>query len=167
MNVLRVLAVATLGLACLHAEDKGAVPLYPNGQTTPLPRAEIARLEGPIAKIDGQDVSRQGGLFDLLPGCHVVELDTQTPPPSAHSSRIRWWGPYPVVTYALRMKPGADYRIHREAYSEVRPVGGPMVSAQEREASGAITDLAPASSDTDVNACKRGTVRLPLAVDAS
>lgn len=37
-----ILAVATLGLACIHpAVDAPGVPLYPNGEATRLPRSQI------------------------------------------------------------------------------------------------------------------------------
>jgi hypothetical protein len=64
--------VALLLPACIV---RGGQPLalYPNPES-PRPPAEVARLFGPIAAIDGQDVSRQGKSFALLPGCHIVRL---------------------------------------------------------------------------------------------
>ena len=49
-----------------------------NGETTRLPPNQVADLNGPIGKIDGREVNGLGGRFDLLPGCHIVELDRQS-----------------------------------------------------------------------------------------
>lgn len=148
-------AAAGLGLDCRSADLVG-VPLYPNAQTTRLPREQVAQVAGPIAKIDGRDVGDQGGVFDLLPGCHVVELDRRLSADSyALSGAVYLSGQFPVTIYALRMKPGARYVIRRDIYTDSSAQGRVSLSAREEEATGAVTDLSPAQSDNDVMACKR------------
>jgi len=152
-NLRATLAIVTLTLACHPGETPG-VPLYPNGQATRLPRSQIAQVAGPIAKIDGKDVVDQGGLFDLLPGCHVVELDRRIQADSyALSNAAYWTGQLSATIYALRMKAGARYVIRREIFSEGQ-MGRVVLSAHEEEASGAATDLFPVSSAEDIKACK-------------
>jgi hypothetical protein len=147
------LAVATLALGCRPGEVAG-VPLYPNGATTQLPRNEIAQVTGPISKIDGRDVLDQGGVFDLLPGCHIVELDRRlTADPYSLSGGMYWSGQLPTAIYALRMKAGARYVIRRDLYAD-GTTGRVSLSAREEEMSGAVTDLSPATSVEDIQACK-------------
>lgn len=150
-----VLAVGALGSAC-HPADVPGVPLYPNGATTRLPRAQLAQLFGPIARVDGQEVAGQSGPFDLLPGCHVVELERQmTSDGYALSGGTYWTGQFPSTRYALRMKAGARYVIRREIYMGSDGQSGRMVlSAREEQASGPASALTPAVSDADVTACK-------------
>ena len=156
-----MLAVASLAPACRPAGDVPGVPLYPNGATTRLPRNQIAQVVGPIAKIDGQDVLGQGGWFDLLPGCHVVELDRQvTADAYALSTGLYWGGQFPSTTYALRMKAGARYAIRREIFSDGQR-GRVNLSAREEEASGAATDLAPVESAEDIKSCKAWETTAP------
>jgi hypothetical protein len=149
------LGLATLTLACHPAVDTPGVPLYPNGATTPLPRNQIAQVAGPIAQIDGKDVVGQGGLFDLLPGCHIVELERRLRGEGyALSSGAYWSGQFPITIYALHMKAGARYVIRREIDSDGQS-GRVILSAREEEASGATADLSPAKSAGDIKACRQ------------
>jgi hypothetical protein len=156
-----IVAVASLIVACRTADVPG-VPLYPNGATTPLPRARIAQVAGPIATIDGKDVADQGGLFDLLPGCHVVVLDQRLAPDSySLSSGSYWTGQAPRTTYALRMQAGARYIIRRDVQSEGQ-MGRLVLTAREELANGATTDLTPATSVEDLRSCKEWAATLGL-----
>jgi hypothetical protein len=145
-----------LTFACHPGADTPGVPLYPNAATMRLPRDQVAQVAGPIAKIDGQEVGDMGGLFDLLPGCHVVELDRQMPASSySVSNAVYFTGQLRVVTYALRMKPGARYIIRRDMYTGSSSMSGRIVlTAREELATGAGSDLDPAKSGDDIAACK-------------
>lgn len=148
--------MVTLTLACRPAVDAPGVPLYPNSQTTRLPRSQIAQVTGPIAKIDGQEVVSQGGWFELLPGCHLVELDRQVAENAyALSSAVYLTGQFASTTYAMRMKAGARYVIRRNLSEGLGNTVRVTLAAHEEEASGATTDLAPATSAEDVKACKQ------------
>lgn len=154
-----ILAAATLPLACHPAVDAPGVPLYPSGETTRLPRSQIAQIAGPIAKVDGQEVVGQDGPFDLLPGCHIVELDRGRliTEGSAPSRGAYWNGPFTSSTYAIRMKAGARYVIHRQIYTGgIGPPGSSRgeLSVREEQASGAMADLAPGKSAEELEACR-------------
>jgi hypothetical protein len=145
---------ATLTLAC-HPADMPGVPLYPNGETTRLPRFRLAQVAGPISKIDSNEVQGQGGLFDLLPGCHIVELERRLGGENfALSSGSYWSGQFPVTIYAIRMKPGAYYDIRRELESDGQS-GRIRLSAREQTARGAVTDLFPVKSAQEIQACQQ------------
>jgi hypothetical protein len=147
--------VAAFTLACHPAVDTPGVPLYPNAATTRLPRSQTAQVAGPIAKIDGQDVSEQGGVFDVLPGCHIVELDRRPAADAYSLSSAQYWsGQYDATTYALRMKPGARYVIRRDLQTDGAGTGRVLLSAREEEPGGAVNDLFPAKSAEDIKACK-------------
>jgi hypothetical protein len=155
---LLALAAATFAAACHPAVDMPGVPLYPNGATTRLPRSQIAQIAGPIERIDGQDLLAQGGVFDLLPGCHVVELDTRPTTDSyALSSGLYLPGHLPFTIYAIQMKPGARYIIRRDIYSSGVGAGASRitVSAHEEQANGAMTELEPVKSEMEIKACRR------------
>lgn len=148
------LAVATLALGCHPGVDAPAVPLYPNAATDRLPRERVAVVAGPIAKVDGKDVVDQGGRFELLPGCHVLELDRRmVADGNTLSGGMYWTGSFPSTTYAIRMKAGNRYEIRRDIFSDGS--GGRLVlSASEEAPGGTVTDLAPATSAQEVTACK-------------
>jgi hypothetical protein len=148
------LGAITLPLACHPGVDAPGMPLYPNAQTTPLPRDQIARVAGPIAKIDGKDVQEQGGRFELLPGCHVIELDRRMVADAyALSGGSYWTGQFPRTVYAMVMKAGARYDIRREIYSD-GSTGRLVLSATEEQAGGTVTDLVPAKSAAEIQACR-------------
>jgi hypothetical protein len=154
VKLVLVLIAGALCGACRSAGETPGVPLYPNAQTR-RPRAEIAQVAGPIAKIDNQDVRDQGGVFDLLPGCHFVQLDTRlAADPYALSGGVYWSGQFPATLYALRMKPGARYVIRRELQSDSSGHGRVFLSAREEDPTGTATDLSPAESENDLRACK-------------
>ncbi|HVV50022.1 MAG TPA: hypothetical protein VHO06_10220 [Polyangia bacterium] len=149
------LVLVPLALGCL-ASDPPAVPLYPNAAAAPLPPNQVADVMGPIGKIDGRDVSAQGGRFALLPGCHVVELDRQSDNSSySLTGGIYLTGSHAAVTYALRMRAGGRYFIRRDTIAQgignsVRVV----LSAREEMPGGTVTDLEPAKKLADITACK-------------
>jgi hypothetical protein len=150
------LAFVILVISCHPAVDTPGIPLYPNGATTRLPRNQIAQVAGPIAKVDGQDMGDQSGPFDLLPGCHIVDLDTR-PPANAYalSSGAYWSGQFAPTTYAFRMKPGARYVIRRDLQTDGSGPARVSLSAREELPDGAVTDLFPVKSADDIKACKQ------------
>jgi hypothetical protein len=155
-SFLRALLLpATLALGCLASEPP-AVPLYPNSESTRLPPNQVADLLGPIGKIDGREVGGMGGRFDLLPGCHVVELDRHSDNSNYSLTGAAYLtGGFPATTYALRTQAGARYISQRQTVTE--GVGATMrvvLSAREEAPGGAVTDLSPAKSIDDLKACK-------------
>jgi hypothetical protein len=159
-RALLAFTAATFSLACLHEVPETGLPLYLNGQSAPngasarLPREQIAQVTGPIEKIDDRDLTGQSGWFDLLPGCHVVELDRRIVADGYALSGARYWtGQFSRTTYSLQMKAGARYVIQRQIYSDGNSTRV-ILSAREEEAGGAITDLSPAKSGEEIAACR-------------
>jgi hypothetical protein len=150
-----LLLPATLALGCLASEPP-AVPLYPNSESARLPPTQVADVLGPIGKIDGREVGGLGGRFELLPGCHVVELDRQSDNSNySLTGAVYLTGGFPATTYALRTQAGARYIIQRQTVTE--GVGATMrvvLSAREEAPGGGVTDLVPARSLDDLKACK-------------
>ena len=152
--VLLAFVTVTLALACRPALDAPGVPLYPNAATRRLPRSRVAQVNGPIASIDGRDLRDKGGPFDLLPGCHVVELDRRLTGASYSLDGTYLSGQFPRTIYAIRMKASARYLIRRTIDVNSTGQGTMILSAREEGPTGARTDLVPASSMADINACR-------------
>lgn len=152
---MRIAFLAVLSAGCLAAAPS-AVPLYPNSEVERLPPNRVANLSGPIARIDGRDVPDVDGPFELLPGCHVVELLRQMPDSGfGLSSGVYVSGQFPPMVYALRMLAGARYSIRRDllqlgAGQTTRLV----VTAREELPDGVVREFSPAQSEADVAACK-------------
>jgi hypothetical protein len=131
-------------------------PLYPNPETPRRPD-EVARLSGPIAAVDGQDVSRLGKSFALAPGCHIVRLVDKVGAINSSNS-----GGYVAtiggVIFALRMKASFSYEIEIQMRETSGPTGTLTIQAWERAADGSsVAPLAPARQDSDIDDCRKWT----------
>lgn len=147
------IAMATLALACQPSADGQAIPLYPSTRTTRLPPSQLAQLSGPIAKIDGSQVIDDGRPFELLPGCHLVEMQRLLAVNGVFVRRTGYGPPLPVVIYALRMRAGSRYVIRPDSHL-VRGVNDPVFLAREEQSNGTASDLMPVKSSADINACQ-------------
>ena len=105
-----VAAAALASAACGSSVDVAGFPLYPNAEAR-LPCEQIARVFGPIASIDGRDVSSLGGAFDVLPGCHVVRTRADQLESTTYVTVIGHPG---GRVFALTTKPGYTYIVKRE-----------------------------------------------------
>jgi hypothetical protein len=151
--VFLIVAVATFPLACHPGADAPGVPLYPNAAAARLPRNQVALVEGPIEKVDGQEVGDQGGRFELLPGCHVIELDRRAPADNYSLSNTSYLtGQLSIVYYAIHMMAGGRYEIRRDVVVDGQ-MGRITVSAREEAPGGAVTDLYPAKSAEELRSC--------------
>ena len=129
-------------------------PLYPNPES-PRPPAAVARLFGPIAAIDGEDVSRKGKSFALLPGCHIVRLLDKVGAINTSSSG-GYVGIIGGVIFALRMKASFAYEIEVGFFDTTGPTGELTIRAWERAADGSSsTPIAPAQSEADIDECRK------------
>ena len=149
------LAVACVALAfvagCTPRDAGPGYPLYLNPQNR-LPASQVARLAVPIGSVDGRDVSAQGEVFDLLPGCHVVQLHGEMAQSNAY---VAWSGRVPRLLFALRMKAGRTYVIRREIVQDMNATTGRVVViAYEEDSSGKSTPLTPVQSAMEIQACK-------------
>lgn len=146
-----LLLCAALGAGC--AAEPPPVALYPNAAAQPRSAAEVAVVEGPILRIDGQGVNERGTRFALLPGCHVVDID-QANSGNSLSSGMAVTGQTQPATYALRMKPGGHYTIRRDAVTGELQTVRIVLSAREELPGGATSDLDPIKSGEEIAACK-------------
>jgi hypothetical protein len=128
-------------------------PLY-DGPT--LPAQDVAVLSGPVAKVDGVDVSEQGAVFALLPGCHVVTLQSQIGEGGVSGA---WSADVRKQVYAFRMKAGNSYVIDVRLLPGNHSVGTANVGsvkivAVEQDGRGKkIGSIAPARGRADIEAC--------------
>jgi hypothetical protein len=157
------LALAGLVVAgsCRHFQ-RDAHPLY---EGDPRPSAEVARLSGPIAKVDGVDVSDKGALFALLPGCHIVELRKKIGEGSGNGA---WTEEIGRVVYAIPMKAGHVYVIDAElkaggSTSSVgnSGIGDVKLRAVEQDAEGnVVAKLSKARTKADTQKCREADASL-------
>jgi hypothetical protein len=145
-----VFAAAALAASCTRPGDAPGYPLYPaSGQR--LPRDQVARLFGPIASVDGQDVSRLGGAYELLPGCHAVLTTSDAVESTNYVAVIGRTG---VRYLVLAMRPGYSYIVKRPLQADVEPHLRITVFAQELDPTGAeVQVIYPANRDA-LEACK-------------
>ena len=149
---LGTLALASSG-ACAHFQ---AAPrsLYPGPER---PAAEVARLSGPVARVDDVNVSHHGSAFALLPGCHVVVLKRNVGEGGVGGA---WSADLGLVVYVFRMKAGNSYEI--ELHTQPgnggvgnANVGGVKVKAFERDGRGkALATVEPVRKEDEVEACR-------------
>lgn len=156
-------------LATACAASAGEVPgyaLYPNPQIR-LPADRVAHLAGtctggdclpPIKLIDGRDVSTYGQAFDLLPGCHVVALETNLAEGNMH---VSWRGSYVPMVYALRMKAGDRYVIQRDIVQNMGFGARVVTTAREEDAQGTSTPIQRAGSADEIAACRASQPSAP------
>ena len=146
-----VVLLAWLVPACITG---GGHPrqLYPGASRPP---AETARLTGSIGSVDGQDVSRLGKSFALLPGCHVVRPPAKVAEVDKTSPNSYVASVPSDVTFAIRMQPGHTYEI------QVRPDENTghtavfaAVQAWDRDEHGGSTPVAPIVSTAEIDACQ-------------
>jgi hypothetical protein len=159
-DAVLVSATILLGTSCGQFNTR-ARPLYP----APVrPADQVATLSGPVGAVDDVDVSRQGNLFSLLPGCHVVSLRKQV---SEGGVGGAWSIDLPHTVYAFRMQPGRIYEIQilRQsaggAGSAVTTVGnatsggGVKIEAVERDGNGRpVGTVAPVRANAEIEACQ-------------
>lgn len=151
-----------------------AYPLYPNPEQPRQPET-LVRLEGPIAKVDGQEIASIGTAFALLPGCHVVALLRKIGESNGNGA---WSADLPPIVYAPQMIGGHSYEIEVvarfgnhttkgvaddgqiRANAEIMgPTGGAThgqvtITAKERDAAGSVVKvLPPARGRQDIETC--------------
>jgi hypothetical protein len=149
------ITIALLLAGCI-AHGAEPHPLYPNPEVR-RPAEQVARVFGPIASIDGEDVHRLGRSFSVLPGCHIVQLLKKVG--SINTSN---GGGYVGITggavFALRMRANFTYEIDVQVQSVTGPVGQLAIQAWERPADGSsATAIAPAKSAEEIADCQRWT----------
>lgn len=143
--------LAGLTAACVSNEARGT-PLYPeSGQ--PRARGEVALLTGPIKAVDGKPVAGGGSSFELLPGCHVVEIGGRVG--SMDPSQGGWTATVPQLFYAFQMEAGGTYSIAFElgASAGQGPIGSGRIAARATSATGSVSEIEPAKDTAALQAC--------------
>jgi hypothetical protein len=144
------LAFAVMG-GCIATGGRG-YPLY--GSDRKLSATEVASLVGRVQDVDGEDVRKRGGSFELLPGCHVVG----TP---AKVGNIDVNGMMVVsstrVLFALPMKAGMGYVVEIDENPRTRgPAGAASMRARETDPAGhTVREFAPTTDPSELAACQR------------
>jgi hypothetical protein len=141
------------GLASCFHERRG-VPIYPGGES-PRPRNEVALLYGPIRFVDGERVTAKGDTFELMPGCHVVQIGGQ----AGNFGPLQqggWVMTLPPLTFAFRMAAGGTYAINVNADPALGlgPNGTGRVVAREQDAHGHISVVPAVHARAAVDACR-------------
>ncbi len=151
------LVLAWAASACVGSDRRG-VPLYTGG---PRGSDEVAILVGPITRVDGVDVPTRGHAFELLPGCHIVEIGGKE---GALSPQYGGWiASFPHLTYAFEMQARATYKITFEVDPSVgQPDNRPgQVVAREHDAQNRVRVIPFARSAADIKLCQSGSVAAP------
>jgi hypothetical protein len=123
------IAVLACAAACAPLVSPAAYPLYPKIDAGPGPD-KVALLRGPIAIVDGEGVSGKGPTFELLPGCHLVAVESDAA------------GKPSSIIFAFEMRPGYIYTIAPGAEA-----------AQERAPDASVVPVRRARA-SDVTACR-------------
>jgi len=148
----RASALAALLLCACITGGGHPHPLYPDPET-PRPAGEVARLSGPVATVDDQDVSKFGKSFALLPGCHVVKLAAKTGTTSG-DGRGGYVTSLPPTVYAFRMQAQHAYEIDVRFDGRGGPtVGNVTIQAWDRDANGGAVEVAPVGDGAEVEDC--------------
>ena len=150
-RLIALISLAALS-GCLAHQTRG-VPLYRTAQR--LPRDQVALLEGPVTGVDGAHFEGRSNAFELLPGCHVVEV-------SGRVGRIDpqyggWVATIPQLYYAFRMRAGATYAIEFDPETTLgrRSTIAGTLTARERAADGSVRLVQPARDRAAIDDCRR------------
>jgi len=147
-----LLVVALAIPACIVHEGEPH-PLYTNDEPLQPPN-RVARLFGPIAAIDGKDVSQLGKSFSLLPGCHIVRLLDKVGEISQAGGYV---GNIGTAIFAIWMKADHVYEVEVQMRNATGPVGRLTIQTWERAADGSgARSIAPARTDKDFDDCRKG-----------
>lgn len=153
-GVPRLSLVLIFALGCAPSLDVAGYPLYPTDAGV-RPRESLARLFGPIALVDGRNVSGLGDAYELLPGCHGVWTRGQ-PVDSTNYVAVSGSRSTGGRYFVLRMKPGYSYIVKNVtegdmSLSRLRIV----VKTEEIDPKGESSrDIYP-SHEEDLEACEK------------
>jgi hypothetical protein len=125
--------VCVLGLACGQPAGAG-YPLY-KPETPRRAAAQVARLRGPVAKVDDRDVRALGPAFELDPGCHVLEAD-------AGGRKVFGIAMTAGYAYLVEVRPGAGDATH------------PPVTVRETAPDGTTTIWGPMAPENAAAKCR-------------
>lgn len=149
-HLLLGLGIGLAEVACASGPPPPGYPLYSNGGTR-KPPGEVASVYGPIESIDGQDVAQHGSAFELLPGCHLVALSRDV---VEGTNEITIWGTAGTVVFALNMRPGHRYFLHRDVVQTAGGLGLSIGGKEEDPHGNVLGEFGPARSQADLETCR-------------
>jgi hypothetical protein len=147
----QLIAVLVASLGCGVAGAKRGVPLYSGARGAV---DQVASLYGPIATVDGQDVSSQGDAFELRVGCHVVTTKTQYLEHDLALNTGATLGAEPTLTFAIQMRPGFSYAFEHRTQDIDGVTGRGWMTARELDRAGKARGLQPTQDAATIAACR-------------
>lgn len=150
LGALLFLLAMALSPSCISAGRRGYA-LYPSDRV--LASSEVAAVAGFVQDVDGQDVSKHGSNFEVLPGCHVVGTPTKWGQMNTNSGVMIATG---RCIFVLPMQAGHQYFIEVGEYTFTNgPTSKAIVVAHETDANGSIVrEFVPATSPKDFEICR-------------
>ena len=142
-------ALALLSLSCHPGLSGGGYPLYPKVGDGPG-RDKVSFLRGQIALVDGNGVRDKGTSFELLPGCHVVQLARSVGESAGDGA---WAAHLRRYVFAFEMKPAHTYTIDVRFEGSSGLYGRVFVVAQEHAPDGSTIRVQVARG-SDVDDCR-------------
>jgi hypothetical protein len=143
--------------SCVRRNPRGVALYSPSAATTSS--STVVQLIGPIRSVDGKDVD--GTTFELLPGCHVVEiggLEHHIDPRVGGEI-----GTLPRLVYAVWMTAGHTYvvELSREPDFRSGPVSQVRILLREQDVEGrVVATIAPATDIQTIEDCRAAATRL-------
>ena len=123
-----------LAISGCITEEQHAYPLY---QGVERPHDRVGILMGPIAEVDGKDISGKGKSFALLPGCHSFRLLATT----GHSDNVGDWAviSLPQGAFAIRVQAGHSYTFETTMHEPGGPVSTVSMGFADHQRDGSVT----------------------------
>jgi hypothetical protein len=150
------LAIAVWGCASTSAER--GLALYSGAQAPP---EQVATLDGPIATVDGRDVSDKGSLFELRPGCHVITTKTDFVERNVRINIGGIMSHHPRETFVLTMQGGVSYLIMNRTQELDGMSARPWLIARATDPAGVTRDLEPTNDPDAIAACQPSPEKKP------
>jgi hypothetical protein len=139
------------GAGCIT--DAPAVPLYDAGNR--LGPDQVATLGGYVGWVDGRDVSKLGGAFELLPGCHIITTPTTSGGSTTTGATKITTSP---TTFAVPMVAAHRYLVDIKEGMRGGPSFEVTVQIDEMDPTGEpIRSLHPATG-AEIQACRQQTI---------
>jgi hypothetical protein len=137
MKTCRVLSFGLLlAIGGCLTQEQHAYPLTPDGE--PRPDNEVGILMGPVAAVDGHDVSSiKGKSFALLPGCHSFRLLGTTGHVENNSGG--YITSLPQNTFAILVQAGHYYTFETVEHDNGSPVISVNMSFADHQRDGSVT----------------------------
>ena len=141
--------------SCLSRSPRG-IPLYDTSKITPS-EAAVAQIIGPIISVDDMNVDSGVSAYELLPGCHVIEIGgTVDHVDPRVGGEI---GTLPRLFYPVWMMGGNIYVVEIEPEPNLRSglITHSRVVFREKNRAGQILgELAATSDGRRIRNCREG-----------